>query len=55
MNGRYRAGRGFIMNHADRLDFVIGILAQSRFDRIGVGTTAPVALDEDRVQAQLLG
>ena len=55
VNGRRGAGRGLVVDHAHGLDFPAAVLAQPRFDRIGVGTATPVRCDKLGYQAEGLG
>ena len=50
---RDAARRGFVVQHRDRLDLAVFVLAQLRLDRFGVGAHAPIGLDEDRIEAEL--
>ena len=52
---REAAGRGLVVQHADRLDLLVLVLAQMLFDCRRVGADAPVGRDEFRHQAELLG
>ncbi len=48
------AGRGLVVQHADRLDLLVGVLAQMLLDRRRIGAHAPVGLDELGLEAELL-
>ena len=52
---RQAAGRGLVVQDADRLDLVRLVLAQVLLDHLRVGADAPVGLDEFRLEADLLG
>ena len=52
---RQAAGRGLVMQDADRLDLVVLVFAQARFDRLRIGAGAPVGGDEFGLEAELLG
>ena len=51
---REAAGRGLVVQHADRLDLLVLVLAQMVLDHRRVGAGAPVGLDEFGTQAELL-
>ena len=53
-DARSDAGRSLVMHDAYRLDRVLGVGRQPRFDRGGIGAVAPVAGDELGHQAELL-
>ena len=50
-DGRQAAGRGLIVQDADRLDLLGLVLAQARFDGRGIGAGAPVGGDELGLEA----
>ncbi len=49
-----RAGRGLVVQNADRLDLFILVLTQPRFHRLRIGALAPVGGDELGLQAETL-
>ena len=49
-----RAGRGLVMQDADRLDLLGLVVAQPGFDRFWVGAVAPVAGDEFGLEADAI-
>ncbi len=51
---RKAAGRGLVVQDADRLDLLVLVLAQPRLDRLRIGADAPVGGDEFRLEAELL-
>ena len=53
-DGREAAGGGLVVQHADRLDLLVRVLAQMVLDHGRVGAGAPVGLDEFGTQAELL-
>ena len=53
LDRRQAAGRGLVVQHADRLDLVRLVLAQVLFDHRRVGAGAPVARDELGLEPEL--
>ena len=51
---RQAAGRGLVVQHAHCLDLMRLVVAQMLLDLCGVGAGAPVALDELRLQPELI-
>jgi hypothetical protein len=49
-----RAGRGFVVQHADRLDLLVLVFAELGFDRLRIDALAPIGRDEFRLEAQAL-
>ena len=54
-NRRQTAGRGLVVQEADRLDLVLLVLAQARLDFRGIDAAAPVGGDDFRLEAEAFG
>ena len=52
---RQRAGRGLVVQDADRLDLLVLVFAELGFDRLRIDALAPVGGDELRLEAEPLG